>query len=121
VGREAPGIECACARITFEREPIRDDDTMEWERLLGVHLFRVGSTSSGAELIYVASDGRVFGRSELHDAFYLYGLTFGGACDALLFGKRARPLLRPGQAYATLYGQVFTSLHPHVYEYHKPA
>lgn len=55
----------------------------------------------------MAEDGRVFGNSVVHDAFYFLGIDLREALQRLLCGRRAIPMLRPDQTSITLYGDTF--------------
>lgn len=61
--------------------------------------------------------GACYGLSLVHDAFSLSGHTFGEAVERLLLGRRARPMLRPGQASVHFYGEVFMAGHPGIYRH----
>jgi hypothetical protein len=62
----------------------------------------------------------VFGRSCIHDAFWLARESFAEAAERSLFGRRVRPLLRPDQSSVTLYGHLFTADSPQLYRYGSP-
>jgi hypothetical protein len=67
--------------------------------------------------LYIAADGRCFGGSCVHPAFYFYGQSFAEAVEGILFRWRARPMLGPGQESVTLYGERFTAVSPELYRY----
>ena len=121
VGQNGTGFECATGDVVFESAPIKDYSVGEWEGLLRVDLFRLGISSGGHEAIFVSNDCRLFGFSEIHDAFYLYGLSVTEGLEHLFCGIRARPMLRPNQESVTLYGHCYRRDHPDVYHYAKKA
>jgi SUKH-3 immunity protein len=114
--REA-GEECASDDLAF-RELSPDVSIIEvWAGLLGTRLVGVAEMHRGHGELYVATDGRCFGRSCVHDAFYFEGVSFAEAAERALFGRRSRPLLRPDQSSVTLYGDHFTADSTEVYRY----
>ncbi len=62
----------------------------------------------------MASDGACYGCSFIHDAFWLEGKDIGAAVDTLLLGRKARPMLRPGQSKVVMYGRAYVSGDPEV-------
>jgi len=83
-------------------------EVLEWESLLQTTLVGVGEVEHGHGEFYVASDGRCFGLSCVHDAFYFYGDSFKKYRLMTFFGRLARPMLRPEQSSVTLYGIAYT-------------
>jgi hypothetical protein len=67
--------------------------------------------------LYLAADRRCFGSSNMHSAFYFHGASFAEAIEGILQGRRARPMLLPGQQAVTQYGERFTADSPEVYRY----
>lgn len=113
----AAGEECAPSDLAF-RELFPDPSILEvWAGLLRTRLVGVAGIHHGHGEWYVAEDGRVFGRSCVHDAFWLAGASFAEAIEGSLFGRRVRPLLRPDQSSVTLYGDEFTADSPQLYRY----
>lgn len=113
----AEGEECGLDDLAF-RELFPDASILGgWAGLLGTRLVGVADVHHGHGEWYVAADGRVFGRSCVHDAFWLAGESFAEAAERSLFGRRVRPLLRPGQSSVRLYGDQFTADSPQVYRY----
>jgi hypothetical protein len=111
------GEECAPDDLTFRE--LRPDESITgvWAGLLGTQLIGVAQMHHGHGELYVAADGRCFGRSLMHDAFYFEGVSFAEAAERAMLGRRSRPLLRPDQASVTLYGVEFTADSPAVYRY----
>jgi hypothetical protein len=85
--------------------------------LLGTRLVGIADMHHGHGELYVATDGRCFGRSCMHDAFYFEGASFAEAAEWAMLGRRSRPLLRPEQQSVTLYGIRFAADSPVVYRY----
>ena len=114
---DAEGEECALDDLAFG--PLFPDGSIlvGWAGLLNTQLVGVADIHHGHGEWYAASDGRVFGRSCIHDAFWLAGLSFAEAAERSLFGRRVRPLLRPGQSFVTLYGTRLSADSPAVYRY----
>lgn len=119
VGKDGPGIQCGVSEVDFETAPIRDPELATWESLLGTSLFRLGSVSGGYASIFISSELKVFGVSEVHDAFYFIGETVPDALDCLFAGRRVRPLFRPDQEFVSLYGDRYHRSHPEAYVYSK--
>lgn len=114
---DAEGEECALDDLTF-RELSPDPSILDvWAKLLGTRLVGIADIHVGHGEWYIASDGRVFGRSCVHDAFWLAGESFEEAAERSLFGRRVRPLLRPGQESVTLYGIEFDAESTGLYRY----
>ena len=65
-----------------------------WGRLLGTRLVGVADMHRAHGELYVAADGRCFGRSCIHDAFYFEGASFADAAERSMLGRRSQPLLR---------------------------
>jgi hypothetical protein len=114
--REA-GEECAPDDLAFQ-ELAPDESIVEvWGSLLRTQLVGVAEMHRGHGELYVAADGRCFGRSLMHDAFYFEGATFAEAVGRALFGRRSRPLLRPDQSSVMLYGIRFNADSQQVFRY----
>lgn len=90
-------------------------DIAIWESLLGTRLIGIGDVDHGHEELYIASDGRCFGESAVHDAFYYHADSLFQFQLMQLFGRRSRPMLRPDQKSVDLYGITFTRESPEVY------
>jgi hypothetical protein len=114
--REA-GEECAPDELAFRELWPDESITVVWAGLLGARLFGVADMHGGHGELYVATDGRCFGRSCMHDAFYFEGASFAEAAERAMLGRRSRPLLGPDQASVMLYGIRFTADSPEVYRY----
>jgi hypothetical protein len=111
------GEECAPDDLVFrELRPV-ELITEVWASLLGTCLVGIAAVHRGHGELYIAVDGRCFGRSCVHDAFYFEGGSFAEAVERAMFGRRSRPLLRPDQESVTLYGIRFTADSPEVYRY----
>ena len=89
----------------------------QWNQLLRTLLVGVGQFHHCHGELYVAADGRLFGRSTVHDAFYFEGDNFDSGIERLLLGRRSRPILRPDQTSVDLYGHTYTREHLAVYNY----
>ena len=87
-----------------------------WAGLLSTRLIGIAALDDAHGELY-AADGRIFGRSCMHDAFWLEGDSFFVAVERSLSGGRPRPLLRPDQSSVTLDGIRFTDDSPEVYRY----
>ncbi len=91
--------------------------TEVWGRLLGTQLIGIAGVHNDHAELYIATDGRCFGASCMHDAVYYRGESFGDAIEGILLRRRARPMLRPDQMTVTLYGERFTPDSPELYRY----
>ncbi|HVL14786.1 MAG TPA: SUKH-3 domain-containing protein [Gemmata sp.] len=117
--REA-GEECAPDDVVFRELWPDESITGVWARLLGTLLIGVAEMHRGHGELYLAADGRCFGRSCVHDAFYFEGSSFTEAAERAMLGRRSRPLLRPDQSSVRLYGIQYTADSPEVYRYAPP-
>lgn len=111
------GEECAPNNLTFEALGSDDSITGVWGELLGTRLVGVAQVEHGHGELYVAADGRCFGRSQMHDAFYFEGSSFAEAAERLMLGRRSRPMLRPDQPSVDLYGITYTADSVELYRY----
>jgi hypothetical protein len=111
------GAECAPDDLAFRALWPDKSITEVWGRLLGTRLIGVADMHCGHGELYVAADGRCFGQSCVHDAFYFEGTSFAEAVERALLGRRVRPMLRPDQPSVTLYGVRFTADSPELYRY----
>ncbi len=111
------GEECSADDLAF-RELWPDESVIVvWAGLLGTRLVGVAEMHHGHSELYIAADGRCFGRSCVHDAFWFKGASFAEAAERCLLGRRSRPLLRPDQASVWLYGIPYTPDSPETYQY----
>jgi len=111
------GVECATGILEFRKVDFNDDEHGRiWSSLLRTELIGVAEMDDGAAVLCVAADGRCFGMSNLHDAFFYEGDRIEEAVERLLLGYQARPLLRPDQACVRLYGNHFAAGDPGLYD-----
>lgn len=122
------GVQCATNDIGFQYLPCDEppispgclwDGNCEiqcWEQILNTRLVSVGWVHRGHGELYVARDGRCFGKSQVHDAFYFEGDDFAVAMTTLLLGYRSRPLLNPEQSEVRLYGETFQNGDARIYD-----
>jgi hypothetical protein len=111
------GIECATSDINFG--PLSEDDSLvaQWAALLETDLVGFAEYHCSHGALYVASDGRCYGLSYIHPAFYYCGSTFSDAIIKILKGYKAKPMLLPNQDEVTLYGETHTTHSPDLYDY----
>lgn len=119
VGECGPGDECARSDIAFGFDPEHQDHpaVLQWQEILGAALVNIAEVHHAHGVLLMDAGGACYGLSLVHDAFSLSGHTFGEAVQRLLLGRRARPMLRPGQASVHLYGEVFMAGHPGIYRH----
>jgi hypothetical protein len=118
VGRSEPsGIECARSDLEFCFCEADHKILSTWGELLRSRLVEVAEVHNRHGWLIVDEAGRCFGASQIHDAFYFEGQTFGEAVERLLLGRKVRPMLRPDQHQVELYGATFTRGHPAIFEY----
>jgi hypothetical protein len=118
VGRSGlGGIECARSDLEFCLCDIDQDILSTWRELLQSRLLGVAEVQNRHGWLLVDEAGRCFGASQIHDAFYFEGQTFGEAVERLLLGRKARPMLRPNQHQVDLYGATFARGHPAIFDY----
>jgi uncharacterized protein (TIGR02996 family) len=111
------GEECGTSDLVFRELHPDEGVTGVWGQLLATRLVGVAEVCVAHGELYVAADGRCFGRSNIHDAFYFEGDSFAEALERHLFGRRARPMLRPDQKSVSLYGISYTRRSPELYQY----
>lgn len=97
IGQSEPGIECARSDLEFGFCEADHEILSTWSELLRSRLIVVAEVHNRHGRLIVDEVGRCFGASQIHDAFYFEGQTFGEAVERLLLGRRARPMLRPDQ------------------------
>jgi hypothetical protein len=116
------GVECATSSLSFqELDAYFNARVQPWNSLLRTELMGIAQVEDGHGLLYVAADGRCFGMSDIHDAFYYEGCSIEEAIERMLLGYRARPMLRPDQASVTLYGDTFVAGDAALYDYRLPS
>jgi hypothetical protein len=111
------GEECAPNDLAFRELWPDEFITRVWGKLLGTRLVGIADMHYGHGQLYIAADGRCFGRSLIHDAFYFEGASFAEAVERSLLGRRARPMLRPDQRSVMLYGLRYTHGSTELYRY----
>jgi SUKH-3 immunity protein of toxin-antitoxin system len=118
VGRsELGGIECARSDLAFCFCEVHHDILSTWSELLRSRLVGVAEVHNRHGWLLLEEAGRCFGASQIHDAFYFEGQTFGEAMERSLLGRKARPMLRPDQYQVDLYGATFARGHPAIFDY----
>lgn len=93
--------------------------TLVWGQLLQSRLVGVARVDNDHGQMYIGTDGRCFGSSNIHSAFWYYGATFNDAVEGIWHRRRSRPMLRPDQRFVTLYGVRFTRNSPELYRYER--
>lgn len=90
-----------------------------WSRLLGCPLVSIADVDNSHGELFLADDGRCFGESCVHDAFWFYGESFSAVIEGILLGRLSpsRPMLRPDQEYVKMRGEYFTQDSPELYRY----
>jgi hypothetical protein len=111
---EYEGEECAPNDMDIH-EVTPDAFIKVWSKLLRTDLIGVAEVHYRHGELFVAEDGRCFGRSNIHPAFYFEGSTIAEAVERQLLGRRAKPMLRPDQRLVTLYGVTYTEKSPELY------
>jgi len=119
VGRSGlNGFECARSDVEFCFCNVDQDDLLlTWNTLLRTQLIGVAEVHNRHGWLLVDEAGRCFGASQIHDAFYFEGQTFGEAVERVLLGFKARPMLRPDQDHVSLYGMTFARGDSAIYDY----
>jgi len=105
---------CGIDYMLVDREDYSPDIPV-WECLLGTRLIGIGEVDNGHAQLFIASDGRCFGSSIVHDAFYFHADTLLCFHFMGLLGRRSRPMLLTDQQSVTLYGITFTRDSPELY------
>lgn len=119
VGECGTGEECASSDITFEcyGDLQQDSTVLQWQQILSTTLVNIASVDHSHGALFMDSLGACYGMSLVHDAFWFDGNCFGVAAERILLGRKARPMLRPGQTTISLYGETYTADHPNIYHY----
>ena len=117
VGQVGSGEQCATSDVAFGWVGEGDEHITTWNGLLNTILVGIAEVHHAHGELYMDMAGRCFGLSLMHDAFYFEGESIGEAMQRLLFGKRARPMLRPDQESITLYGVDYDINSPELYSY----
>ena len=118
IGRSEPGgIECARSDLEFRFCEADHEIHSTWSELLRSQLVAVAEVHNRHGWLIVDEAGRCFGASQIHDAFYFEGQTFGEAVERLLLGRKARPMLRPDQHQVDLYGVTFARGDPAIFDH----
>jgi hypothetical protein len=116
----AVGVECATSLLRFQALPSDCDKQMRpWSTLLQTELVGIAEVEDGNEFLYLARDGRCFGMSGIHDAFYYEGNTVEEAVERRLLGYRVQPILRPEETSVMAYGETLVAGDPRLYEYQR--
>ena len=105
------------AEIDFGILSPDDKTAATWSRLLGSNVIGIGHVHNQHEKIYSDADGKIYGRSLVHDAFYLRGHSLSAFLYNLLTQTRAKPMLRPDQHSVRLYGITFDSQSDELHRY----
>lgn len=107
----------------FRFEPFKraefDWATLTWERLLQTELVGIGLTEHGHGHVFASSDGRIFGSSVIHDAFYFCGKDISDFIRNEKQGVRNSPMIRPDQKSVVLYGVEYFPDDSDLYQYSK--
>lgn len=111
------GIECAASDLDFCFDEGDAFYISTWSALLESAIVQVATVHNDHGWFYVDEDGRCFGASQVHDAFYFEGPTFSEATESVLVGRRSRPMLRPDQQEIDLYGETFARGHPAIFDW----
>ena len=105
------------AEIDFGILSPDDTTAANWSRLLGSTLIGIGVGHNQHENVYSDAEGKIYGRSLMHDAFYLLGPSLLACLHNLLTRTRAKPMLRPDQNSIRLYGRTFDSTSDELHRY----
>ena len=124
VGDCGAGAECATSDLHFVwLADCETDDEVEtlragvWQQLLHTRLVGIAHVHRGHADLLMASDGRCFGMSQVHDAFWLEGMNLAEALQNFVLGLRCRPMLRPDEVEVEMWGERFSRGHPLVYDF----
>lgn len=116
VGAAGPGQECATSDVDFQERPSNPTRDL-WTRLLRTELVGIAEMHNAHEELYIDREGRCYGASQIHDAFYFEGSSFNEAIERLLLGLRSRPMLRPDQEVVQMYGETIRAADPRIYKW----
>jgi len=111
----AVGIECGTSDIAFELPDFDDASTTKWEAALRTRLVTIALVGNEHSGLLVATDGRCFELSYMHDCLGYLGQDFAESVERLLLGIRAKPMLRPDQDSVVMYGETYARNHPALY------
>lgn len=90
-----------------------------WSKLLRSQLVGIADVDNKHAELFLAADGRCFGLSSVHDAFWFEGISFEEVVEGILLGRPdlSRPMLRPDQESVIWCGKRFTADSPELYRY----
>ena len=115
IGATGPGTECAASDIHFTQKVDELPEALALARLLGESLIPIAETHNAHGILYIGQSGRCFGASLIDETIWSEGESFEEAIRSLTTGRRARPILLPGQEGATLYGETYARGDPRLY------
>lgn len=116
IGTTGPGTECAASDLHFTQKVDELPEALVLARLLGEPLIPIAETHNAHGILYIGQSGRCFGASLIDETVWLEGESFEGAIRSLTAGRRARPILLPGQESAVLYGETYAIGDPRLYD-----
>ena len=116
VGTAGPGQECATSDVAFRELPSNSTRDL-WTRLLRTELIGIAEVHNAHGELYIDREGRCYGASQIHDAFWFEGSSFNEAIERMLLGRRSRPMLRPDQSVVRMYGETIRADDPRVYKW----
>ncbi|MBI1686304.1 SUKH-3 domain-containing protein [Caulobacter hibisci] len=116
VGKNTTGVECAAGDVVFTGEIHAPAEIQEIQRLSGERLIAIGRTHADYAVLHIGASGRCFGTSDMMETPWFAGETFVEAIRSIVTGRCVRPILLPGQASATFYGDVYRAGDPRLYD-----
>jgi SUKH-3 immunity protein of toxin-antitoxin system len=88
-----------------------------WTRLLRTELIGIADIHNAHGELYIDREGRCYGASQIHDAFWFEGASFNEAIERMLSGLRSRPMLRPDQKVIRMYGESMRADDPRTHKW----
>jgi hypothetical protein len=107
----------AIEEFEFGAFPPETSALLPWMTLLKSQLVKIAKVHNNHAELYMDEEGRCYGNSLMHDAFWFSGVSFGDMLEGTLANRRHRPMLRPDQSAVWLYGEKITPDDPTVYDY----
>jgi hypothetical protein len=112
VGVCGPGAECATSDIEFILGDWGDPLAQDWEHLLRTQFVSIAECHHGHGQLLLDAQGRLFQGGLVGPTFTFEGPTFAEGVEAVLRGRKSRPMLLPWQASTHVWGETFRSGDP---------
>jgi hypothetical protein len=114
VGITGPGEDCASSDIAFGCTPCHCASIDDWEHALNTELVCLGDYHNGHGQLWLDRQGRLFSQGMVAPMMLFEGNSFAEGVEALLKGRRSKPMLLPWQSEVVVWGERFRAGDPRV-------